>query len=823
MPKKKAFLAEHSHLDHDWLKTWEGGYSRITSSIMRDVIVTLYKEPDRHFVLDQPLFAYNALMSQEYVKGEREKPVNLSEFIRNLFLNYRDDPPKEELDYIINNNNLSHLPRREAEFTLLKKLVDEGRVEPVGGMFVQPDLNIPCGESLVRQVLVGKKRIRKIFGKDVKVGWNIDSFGHSNNLPQILKKSGIDYYVGRRGVHESTPENFYWKGLNEDKVIFNFIKAGYGIAHLRYPEKIPESVLDDRPGLRKVLDKFLRAGRFLPKVTEKMHLEKSLGMLESMPVLLPLGADFSRPHPRMKNIMKALKNKGYDIVHGSIEEYFKDAGNRLPILSGDLNPALSGVYTSRMDIKTKNREMENKYKLAETMGTIAFILGKEYDKECLDNSLELIMVNQFHDVICGCHVDEVYDRAMERYGRCDSILDSIIERAGGFIAGSIDCDGEGIVLFNQLGWSRKGIVKVEVDFDGDFSLVDVNDEEISYQRDGNIVEFVSPEIPAIGYTTVRVVEGNSEVKGLMENNDFKVEVGENGAVEITDKSTSKVYNSYLSLDELKRGGGYFYDKKRKRVEGLSSVECESGSGKIVIKGMIGGDEVVQEVVLRDFGRIDFKTRIVHDGSLSKINACFEGVEGDFYRQIPYGELETREGQIFPAVNYVRVGGVTVANKGVVEHKLEHGVLEMGLLRSMRVVGEKCMSPDLGLPTPKGMMKGEYVFEYCISKSDSYKTGEEFNNPIHAERISSQDGKLPLENCFLDFGVDGVMVSAVKKAEDSDSIVYRLFNYTNNERKISLPEGFSLVNLLEEDEEQADELEIEPFGIYTVMKKCLKNK
>ena len=95
----------------------------------------------------------------------------------------------------------------------IKQRIKEGRWEIVGGMWVEPDLNMPDGESLVRQLLIGKRWYQKEYGVDVRIGWNPDSFGYNWQLPQIYKKSGVDYFVTQKMAWNDTnqlPFKLFW-------------------------------------------------------------------------------------------------------------------------------------------------------------------------------------------------------------------------------------------------------------------------------------------------------------------------------------------------------------------------------------------------------------------------------------------------------------------------------------------------------------------------------------------------------------------------------------------------------------------------------------
>ncbi|MBP6909840.1 MAG: hypothetical protein KBC18_05355, partial [Candidatus Saccharicenans sp.] len=116
-------------------------------------------------------------------------------------------------------------------FQEIKQKVKEGTFIPVGGMWVEPDLNLPDGESLAHQLLYGKRYFLDKFGTEVKVGWNPDSFGHNAQLPQLLKKAGLDYYVFERCAPEKTTV-FWWQGLDGSRVLA-YVPPGWYLVNLK--------------------------------------------------------------------------------------------------------------------------------------------------------------------------------------------------------------------------------------------------------------------------------------------------------------------------------------------------------------------------------------------------------------------------------------------------------------------------------------------------------------------------------------------------------------------------------------------------------------
>ena len=119
--------------------------------------------------------------------------------------------------------------------------MDEGRLAIVGGLDVMPDANMPGGESFVRQVLYGKGYFRKALGVDVTIGWQLDSFGHHAQLPQLMTLAGYRSFWSQRGVpHANVPSEFFWEGLDGTRIPFYWLPSNYAITYSR-PRQCPSS------------------------------------------------------------------------------------------------------------------------------------------------------------------------------------------------------------------------------------------------------------------------------------------------------------------------------------------------------------------------------------------------------------------------------------------------------------------------------------------------------------------------------------------------------------------------------------------------------
>jgi len=306
----------------------------------------------------------------------------------------------EEFPEFIFNHNESLLyelvQENEPElFRKIQKLVRQGRWKITGGWYLQPDCNIPSGESLARQMLVGKRFFRKHFGVDVRNGLNVDSFGHSRGLVQILKKGGYDtYFFGRPAQNEcSIPaEQLRWIGYDGSEIVAGRgPQEGYGT---RYGSLVP--ALKDRLKKRPVAEVDMYAW----------------GVGDH-------GGGPSRKD--LREIRKFIRSAAgqYRIVHSTAEAFFREVvrkGAKLPAFRHDLNPHSAGGYTSQIRIKQKHRELENALYGAEKMATAAWLNGlRPYPAQELEPALKDLLYGEFHDVVCGTCIQEAEEASLRRF------------------------------------------------------------------------------------------------------------------------------------------------------------------------------------------------------------------------------------------------------------------------------------------------------------------------------------------------------------------------------------------------------------------------
>lgn len=309
-------------------------------------------------------------------------------------------------------------------FEELKEKVKNGQFEPVGAMYVEPDCNIPSAESLIRQCLYGQLTYKRMFGKTVNNAWLPDVFGNSWILPQILKKSGVDYFVSNKmstwnDTNRFPHNNFIWKGIDGTEV-FACVPPTHFITW-NMPSQIQENweAYIDKDQGGQTMNMFGYGDGGSGCTEEMIELMHRFDKLSVMPKCEHLsGAEY-------------------------LERNLKDNDN-LHTWDGELYLEMHrGTFTTKSNMKMANRRLENKFRNAE----IVSIMRGENNTDKITELYKKLLINQFHDILPGSHIHPVYEDAMKDYSDIEKELDVII--------------GSGSKYFNTLNFKRDAVTFVE--------------------------------------------------------------------------------------------------------------------------------------------------------------------------------------------------------------------------------------------------------------------------------------------------------------------------------------------------------------------------
>jgi len=326
----------------------------------------------------------------------------------------------------------------------IRERIAEGRWNVVGGWYVQPDCNLPSGEALVRQALYGKRYFQERLGIDVPVGYNVDTFGHAGTLPQILAKAGQPYYVFfRPGPHEKALPNgvFWWQSPDGSRVLACRPPFHYGTGDVDLAARIRQSAEQCPEPLSHVMC-FYGVGNHGGGPTIR-NIESIRSVQREETALRTI---FSTPDAFFAAALAATG------------EY--------PVVEEELQHHSRGCYSAVSEIKRANRQAEHGLATAERFAAVArAVFGEPYPRADLTGAWKLALFNQFHDILAGTCIPEVYEDCREDYRKIHALAGGALGRALGAIARRVDTRGPArpILIFNSLPWARSDATRLAVD------------------------------------------------------------------------------------------------------------------------------------------------------------------------------------------------------------------------------------------------------------------------------------------------------------------------------------------------------------------------
>ena len=731
----------------------------------------------------------------------------------------------------------------------LKEMIKKGKLEIVDGQYLMPDTMLPSGEVLVREILFGKRYCKERFGIDVPVAWAADSFGMNSQLPQIYKKAGYNWLAFRRGAKtEITQSEFLWKGLDGTIILSHWMPLGY------------------RAGLD--LHKWAQSFTDLSKYASTPH------------ILMPCGSGSMPPQPE---IPKALSN--WNITHPDIEmrmatprEFFQaleKTERKLETVEGELyddelEEIFPQVCTSRIWIIQKAREGENLLITAEEFATIAWLLGADYPAGEFREAWKKFLFIAFHDIITGCGVDDIYGEVREIFDFLKEQLSNILTRSLDYIANKINTKGKAIAVFNPLPWSVTNWVEANAESSQGFAAElpplgykVYSGVTLEEETKGKIE--VGEEQIETPFFKVTVDKGTGIIDILDKESGFSVKGNE---IVIDDEIGDLYYHRSRFTDLIKSesGEGFQYGSFKPK-----SFKIEKGVSKTKI---IFEDEyycltwpyrlkerfpprlykyktldIHKEVTLfRDIPRIEFTTKVNNKYPNIRLSVKFDtGINRKVYfRETQFGvipeptETFTRETGPQPSgiPNFMSwfdlsdgMRGITFMNKGLPAASIKEGSVHIRLLRSINGLSADGISGPL-VPTPDALELRPYTFEYALQmhkgdwrQSEMYQHAQEFLHSPLCIPANSQ-GDMPAEFSFLELSPNNLILSALKKAEDSDDVILRFFETAGISTRAEIKmfreiKRAAIVDLLEREEKELYTygsslgLEVKPFEIVTL--------
>ena len=657
----------------------------------------------------------------------------------------------------------------------LQGMIDNGRLEIVGGTHSMPDENMPSGESFIRNVQYGKRVCKAEFGVDVRGGWPIDTFGHHPQIPQLMVKSGFDYAAFQRLMKPGSPSEFYWQGLDGTRLLCHWMHCSYA-SFYGAPGNLHEFATFANPRIERLTQHAVTTN-----------------------IMAPAGADLTPVEPQLLDMIEAY-NASQDEVElllATPTEYFNalKGSADFPIVTDDLNPVFQGCYSARIVVKQWNRSLETLLLNCEKIDALAQRLGSISQAERIWEAWRPTLFNQAHDNIGGCHVDAVYDNMIDRYKLAQSAGESVLDASMHSVTEQVDTTGDGvpIVVYNTLGWERSDVVECSVGFTtpGTFEI-EVRDAsgqaapcdllQVERYPDGSLkragILFIARDVPSFGCEVYHVVSANDlpdsggapavtsshpqggllrfELdRGWLENAFYRLEFDLWGGTitSLVDKQQAwEVLPDQLRLGNLIvrerdfgnfwqyngpcKGDAFYPQQGRYPLPEFNDKTADYAhtyqgdgnirQGKAMVEFSIshpyGSGHVGTRVRLyAGIRRIDIQTTIVNNDERVRYRAALPTsiADGTITHEIPFGALQRPEGE-YPAQNWIDYSGgghgVTLLNRGLPGNNVVDGVMMLSLLKCTAIKEgySEVGGFRLSTPTEGGYEKGKlHTFDYAI--------------------------------------------------------------------------------------------------------------
>lgn len=737
-------------------------------------------------------------------------------------------------------------------YEAIKQKVKDGNWEVDGGMWLEADCNIPSGESLVRQILVGSRFIKEEFNKDVEYLWLPDVFGYSWALPQILKKSGIDMFMTTKiswNQYNRMPhDTFKWRGIDGSEILTHFITT---------PE--PWS----QPGSWF----YTYNGRLTPKTVKGVwdaYTDK--GITNDLLVSYGFGDGGGGVNREMLEYRKRLdKMPGLpNVKTGKASEYFRCLKEKVEktdeyvhTWDGELYLEYHrGTYTSQAYTKMMNRKLELLYRETEWLSTVACLTNNDwslYSNNEITKGWKTILRNQFHDIIPGSSITEVYEDAKQEYKEAEDIALDIQNKLEEIY---INKDEHTWTIVNNSNWDRTESINIKCDEDGSFYDEDGN--KLKYQRNKDEYTVEIKNIPALGYKRIILkvddvqYDNNSVFEycdGKISTPRYYIEWNEYGQLtSIYDKENKREVlakgerGNVLQMFEDKPMAheawdiDIFYQEKMREVKDLQSVELiEDGNIKAVIrfKYKYMNTTISQDmIVYASSNRIDFKTnvdwrekkqllKVAFVVDIRSTMATYDVQFGNVKRPTHWNTSWDRARFESVAQQWVDLSernyGVSLLNNCKYGHDIKDNVMRLTLLKS-------ATHPD---PVQD---QGEQNFTYSLLPhsgdfidGNTVKHAYELNQPLKSIKgMLKSDVKKQL----FKFNDTNILVDAIKKAEDEDMIIIRFHDYSGSRQNVSIDSDYEITgwmetNLMEKPienlrNENSINVVVNPYEIKTLM-------
>jgi len=695
-----------------------------------------------------------------------------------------------------------------ALFAHIQEKIKEGRWKIVGGWWVQPDVNIPCGESLIRQALYGKLYFQEKFGVDVRTGYNVDSFGHTFQLPQILKHTGIENYVFFRPKPKEKilPGTLFWWQAPDGSCVLT--------ARPRFHYNSSKEELDSRIAIM--------SRKMNPVVGDEM---------------LFYGVGDHGGGPTRKNLDSILKSRKkqdtIEIIFSDPETFFetiRPKADSLKLVEDELQHHSTGCYTVHSDIKRWNRILEFQLLFAEKMAALAELkAGVPYPLKTLREAWQTLLFHQFHDILAGTSIPEVYDDAEEALTQTLFDLAQLIQTSIDALHSKTQPSSENqFLVFNPVAWRRKDVTVTQVFMPGTVSSIRIEDargKEIPFQiqhmvhsEEGTLIDLaIEDEFPSLGQKSYYMIPLDDEWSpeeerpvSEIETDFYKVTFGEKTGLiqQIYDKENdvnilSGPGNRLLVIHDPWDTWGHDVNEYRDEIGSFQLkgpvVLEEDGPvyAKVRVDSGFGKSSAHQTIILyKHLRRIDFELAIDWQEQFKMLKLAFpirlteKELEGTF--EVPFGTIHrpllgTEESLqrwmdvsgIYQKENEEEIlYGVSLLNDSKYGGDILNSEIRLTILRSPIFAKHSHGIPD-DYSDLDFIDQGEQTIRYSLvphsggwEEAHIAREAFAFNNLLHITKGFNR--KFAADASYLNIIPENIVLTTFKKSEDGHGWILRVY-------------------------------------------------